>query len=56
MAASMNESHSLLVTGTSPISVEVKHGVIINRNDLRTTHEEADLMVHYGTTSLSLYS
>ena len=41
----MNESHSLLVTGTSPIPVEVKHGVIINRNDLRTTHEEADLIM-----------
>ena len=45
MAASMNESHSLLVTGTSPISVEVKHGVIINRNDLLWCNKLIDLFL-----------
>ncbi len=39
--------HSLLVTGTGPASipVEIIKGVAIERRDLETTHEEADVII-----------
>ena len=39
--------HSLLVTGTGPASipVEIVKGVAIERRDLETTHEEADVII-----------
>ena len=39
--------HSLLVTGTGPASipVEIFKGVAIERRDLETTHEEADVII-----------
>ena len=37
--------HSLLVTGSSSIPVEIFKGVAIERRDLETTHEEADVII-----------
>ena len=45
MATSMKESPSVLITGSSPTPIEVKHGIAIARDDIRTTHEEADLIM-----------
>ena len=45
VVSSMGESHSLLVTGSAPSPIEVKNGIAITRDDLRTTHEEADLIL-----------
>ena len=37
--------NSLVITGLSETSTEVSHGVAIQRQDLRTFHEEADLIM-----------
>ena len=37
--------HSLLVTGPASITVEIFKGVAIERRDLETTHEEADVII-----------
>ena len=37
--------HSLLVTGPSSIPVEIFKRVAIERRDLETTHEEADVII-----------
>ena len=37
--------HSLLVTGPASIPVEIFKGVAIERRDLETTHEEADVII-----------
>ena len=40
----LNLSNSLIVTGKIPISTEVCNGLQILRPDLRTMHEEADVI------------
>ena len=37
--------HSLLVTGPASIPVEIFKRVAIERRDLETTHEEADVII-----------
>lgn len=37
--------HSLVVTGEEPIPVELMHGRIFERDDMITTHEEADVIM-----------
>ena len=65
MATSMNESRSLLITGPSPPHIEVKQGIALTRDDIQTTHEEADLIMvqqayqpvlYYGTKIVSIIS
>ena len=45
MVTSMKESHCVLITGSSPTPIELKHGIAITRDDIQTTHEEADLIM-----------
>ena len=37
--------HSLLVTGSSSIPVEIFKGVAIEGSDLETTHEDSDVII-----------
>ena len=37
--------HSVIITGPEPVPIEVFNGVVIQRMDLRTTHEEADVII-----------
>ena len=37
--------HSLVITGADPVPTEIINGLTIRRQDLRTTHEEADLII-----------
>lgn len=37
--------HRLVVTGPDDIPEELHHGVVIQRRDMRTTHEEADNII-----------
>ena len=40
-------NHKLVVTGQDPVPVEISHGMIIHRADMRNTQEEADvIMIH----------
>ena len=39
------QAHILVVTGSSPVPLEVKRGQLNQRTDLRTTQEEADTMI-----------
>ena len=42
---SMNMSHTLVVTGRSHVPEQVLRGEVTNRPDIRSTHEEADIML-----------
>ena len=37
--------HKLVLTGSDPVPVEINRGVIITRQDMKTTHEETDTMI-----------
>ena len=37
--------HKLVLTGSDPVPVEINRGVIIKRQDMKTTQEEADTMI-----------
>ena len=37
--------HKLVLTGSDPVQVEINRGVIIKRQDIKTTQEEADTMI-----------
>ena len=37
--------HKLVLTGSDPVPVEINSGVIIKRQDMKTTQEEADTMI-----------
>ena len=37
--------HKLVLTGSDPVPVEINRGVIVKRQDMTTTQEEADTMV-----------
>lgn len=37
--------NKLVVTGRDPLPVEINHGVVIRRQDMRITHEEADTLI-----------
>ena len=34
-----------MVTGQCDVPIEIHHGVVINREDLQTSHEEADAII-----------
>ena len=36
---------SRLVTGPDPVPFDISNGTTTQRNDLRTTHEEADIII-----------
>ena len=37
--------HTLLITGSNEVPQEISNGVLINRADLRTSHEEVDVII-----------
>ena len=37
--------HKLVLTVSNPVHVEINRGVVIKRQDIKTTHEEADIMI-----------
>ena len=37
--------HTLLITGSNEVPQDISNGVLINRADLRTSHEEADVII-----------
>ena len=37
--------HKLVLTGSDPVPVEINSGVIVKRQDMKTTQEEADAMI-----------
>ena len=39
------QNHVLTIPGVSDIPVEISDGITINRQDLRSTHEEADVII-----------
>ena len=43
--ASKKLFNTLVITGSSDVSLQVTHGLTIPRHDLRTTQEEADLII-----------
>ena len=43
--ASKKFFNTLVITGSSDVPVQVTHGLTNPRHDLRTTHEEADLII-----------
>lgn len=45
MLMSTINPNSLVITGKSPVPVEVNNGLIIQRCDLKTLHEEADIII-----------
>ena len=38
-------NHKLLITGSSEVPQEICSGVVVDRIDLKTTHEEADVII-----------
>ena len=38
-------NHKLLITGSSEVPQEIRSGVVVDRIDLKTTHEEADVII-----------
>ena len=38
-------NHKLLITGSSEVSQEICSGVVVDKIDLKTTHEEADVII-----------
>ena len=45
-------SHKLVVTGRDPVPVEISHGMIIRREDLRNAHEVADVIIIHQMLSI----
>ena len=37
--------HRLVVTGSNPVPKEVNIGIVLQRHDLKTTHDEADVII-----------
>ena len=45
---------SLVITGTSPVPMEVRSGgALVQRFDLKTTHEEADVIIPQQVVALA---
>ncbi len=40
-----NDIHRLVITSQGEVPVEVHRGIVINHNDLKTSHEEADVII-----------
>lgn len=49
----LGNPNSLVITGKSPVPVEVSNGLIIPRHDLKTLHEEADIIIPQQVVYLS---
>ena len=41
----LTSQHTLVLTGSEPVQVEINRVVIIRRQDMKTTQEEADTMI-----------
>ena len=48
------QNHSLTIAGISDVPVEITSGLRIDRRDLCSTHEEADIVITQHAISLSL--
>ena len=48
------QNHFLTIAGVSEIPVEITDGKTINRQDLRSTHEEADVIITQHAISSSM--
>ena len=48
----LSTNHKLVVTGRDPVPVEISHGMIILRYDLRNAHEEADVIIIHQMLSI----
>ncbi len=46
-------TNSLTVTHGDPVLVELSHGIVIHRDDMKTTHEEADVIIVQQVVMLS---
>ena len=46
-------THKLIVSGHEPTPVELFSGHLSNRDDLRTTHEEADVTMVYQVLNIA---
>ena len=49
-------NHKLMVTWRDPVPVEISHGMIIRREDLRNAHEEADVIIIHQMLSIVVES
>ena len=47
--------HALIITGDDPVPIELNRGVKISRQDLRSTHEEADVLLVQQAMNVALY-
>ena len=57
-AEHVQDAHRLVITGKKVVPVEVFKGIAINRNDFKTFHEEADViivqqMLEFNTNGIS---
>ena len=48
------QKHTLTIAGVRDVPVEITGGLMIDRHDLRSTHEEADILIAQHAISLSL--
>ena len=48
------QTHTLTIAGVRDVRVEITGGLRIDRHDLRSTHEEADILIAQHAISLSL--
>ena len=48
------QTHPLTIAGVRDVPVEITGGLRIDRHDLRSTHEEADILIAQHAISLSL--
>ena len=37
--------HSLIHTASNPVPLEIKRGIVMQRDNMKTTHEEADVIL-----------
>ena len=49
-----NQAHTLTIAGVRDVTVEISGGLRIYRHDLRSIHEEADILIAQHAISLSL--
>ena len=47
-------THTLIIAGVRDVPVEITGGLRIDRHDLRSTHDEADIPIAQHAISLSL--
>ena len=52
--AEATQTHTLIIAGVRDVPVEITDGMMIDRNDVRSTHVEADILIAQHAISLSL--